>query len=329
MSHKLNDFVFFSCYPNVSWGVGIVDEIIQSDITKYTVKVESGSKYLINHDQIHDFSKFIEMWREDWSRLSFRKVTRVNLDKKKRFGMSYDFLDENNIWESSCTVDSIHDVPIEWKFSYQEYYHDYFGFTDGQTLNLSFSKFGYKTVYDKNNKNVDNYEDIYFNSKQYSCLDLDVSVTGTFSKSGHQTSSCIPPKSGDIICGIIKKRNDNEKPYFKNWFVSSIEFYKLWLLVMSDDNNINYEKIIDSLKTADWLEIYDIRNLTEMERIDILKKKPIRSEPHCINWTSIYQALACLYFNKIDHCNQYKLPNKFINKFVTKLSNRVLDRRLK
>lgn len=328
MSYKVNDLIIFSHNTNVSWCVGVICEIIQGSEQKYLVRTESGIKYLITLEQVHTIYQFIEMWKEDWSRLSFNRVCRINLDEKKRFGMSYDFLPENTVWESSCSVDSIQEVPLDWKFSYQEYYHDYFGFASSKPMDLSFSRFGYKKL-DVSNSSLDNFEDIYFNSKQYSCLDLDVAITGTFSKCGHHTSSSIPPKAGDIICGIVKRRKDNGKPYFKNWFVSSPEFYKLWLLVMADNNNFKCDKIINTLRTGDWLEVYDMKDRTEMERIDILKKKPLRTEPYSVNWTSIYQALACLYCNKIDHCHQYKLPHQFIDKFVNKLSSRVLNRRIK
>lgn len=264
--------------------------------------------------QQHLYHDILKLWKEDWQRFTFRRVSRVILDPKNRFNISYEYHPQDAIWETIKEVESIDEIPVEWRFSAKESYNDYFGFTSSRCM-CCLKK-----------SDVCQGQEIYFNAKQYSCIDLDVSISGSFSKCGNHTCGFTPPEISDIICGIVKYRPDG-RPFYESWFISSPQFYRLWLIV-TGNMDISHEKYLNTLKTGAWMDLYDIKNISYQERLEYLKLKPKRTESYAINWTDIYVGLGYFHSGQIDLISKLHLPINFINRFITNIFCRVTDRKL-
>lgn len=287
--------------------------INNKNIIYHVNKTNISNEHKLYNGEIRNlFFKFIKKWKEDWKRFCFRKVQRVVLDDKNFFNMSYEYLSGKHNREILKSIKNEDEVPLNYKFSIKKLYHQFFGFTTNKNLAGDDNKY---------------LKEIYFGSCNYSCLDLNVSITGSFTKHGIHGGSFIPPKEGDIICGLTKERPDG-RPFMVNWFISSPEFYKLWCIVTGYqrfEKITNFDNFIKKFETGQWMSSGNT-NLPMEERINYLKMKPSNCEPYSIDWCHIYKALICLYYGKFEYLSDCFLPKDFIKKFISNVEKRHSDR---
>lgn len=263
----------------------------------------------------HIFHDFIDMWREDWEKLCFRRVDRVVTDSSKLMALNYVKIDDDDhLVDIEINVDSINDVPPKYRKTVYGYYSEYYGFVSRNSLNDD----PYKG------------EEVYFGTINHTKLDFNFKMSGNFSQSEHHNICFIPPRPRDIIAGSISKRDDG-KYFFSKWFVSSPEFFKLYLYVMNKKNMwmtgiSTVEDIEKQLTPVSWTSNYN--NATNDEELmEALHRVRLNYEYLSYGWSDIYKCLAYFYVGDIEKALSCTIPNNFLGTFLKYTHQRVIENR--
>ena len=249
----------------------------------------------------HLLHEFIDYWKQDWYKIQFFKVKNMVKEDKKIICHSYTSVKEGDLFETTNIVYKLSDIPEEFRGKEESMYYDYYGFCR------------------------DNDEDVWFNRDHYSMIDLDVHMSGKFSRVGQHNFGHYIPKEGDMICGILKYRHGTGKPYLDSWFVCSPQFVMLHKLLYASHQISLTETDMNLLETAPWMRV-----ITFAENDPSIESKMLRYESAYLNYTSIYSTLALLITGQVDKIslNEDKIsyPVNLIKDFMYYTEQRIKNR---
>lgn len=237
--------------------------------------------------------------RKLWQRLIFRKIKKiVTNDNDINGGINY-YLTENREIGVKCYNNleiAYSEIPKEKMDNFRITFDHYYGFTDKSFIS------SVEPHYLKNHN-------IFFGNNNRSEINFDDNAKLFFGP----TEECfIPPKKGQIICGLVN--SNNKGYYFSKWFVCSYQFYLLWLVVCDPDKII--EKGLcnkDYILTDNLFNSLDTSKLSNINNCNS-KYKYYNYEEGAILWSDRYIKIARLcydsnFIKKIK--KKYKSRNNF------------------
>ncbi len=156
--------------------------------------------------------------QETFSTLVFRRVQTVypHMLQETRY---YSLPAKYEVLSSS----KIHDpASLEWKKNIEQRFASYYGFTSSASLRANDPASG---------------QPFFFHRLQRG----DLSVHSFTIVPTTADYASVPPRAGDLICGVVEPlnalRQKNRKPAFERWFTCSEQFYRAWTLVMYVDHD--------------------------------------------------------------------------------------------
>jgi len=86
---------------------------------------------------------------------------------------------------------------------------------------------------------------IYFQRNDFCRLDFDISLTLDFGTWGNHYGGWVPPKSGDLLCGIVKATDRGLR--FDKWFVCRPEVQQLICIIRNGATDKSEDELAQSL----------------------------------------------------------------------------------
>lgn len=156
----------------------------------------------------------------------------------------------------------------------------------------------------------------FFNSRNYAEIDFgsdDCLPTFNFVKK----TTNVPPRVGDLICGLVELDNERKTYYYKYWFICSEQFLHLCNLLFSEEPQTlkEFDRVMSgnrlmsntyrkwSLSSANFLKSLSLDNEERMERFYHLRHETIAKK-----YVHVYAAIAmiCRYSERP---NENNVPN--------------------
>lgn len=257
-----------------------------------------------------------ENLKEKWRGLVFRRVKRVI---PRVSTTKYHLIHTGAGKRDTIRVNARYSIaPYGKEYSNRyitSHYGSYYGFTRKETID---SPFGDTSLDGK---------EIYFNKRDYNCLDLSNDMTFSMStKAQDFHKSDILPLEGALVCGFVASDDEAHLRYTK-WWVCSDQFLWLWLLIMYDDHQCFKPSIqdrIDRLVTNSFL-LWCVEHPDSSEEEKRLKFIYNRAEP-CSYYSYLYKCIAmCVLDIKFD-IRDYEKYVPYGTKFVEKLESTLVPK---
>lgn len=148
-------------------------------------------------------------------------------------------------------------------------------------------------------------EGIYFQKKNKAHISFEAKTMGGWINSPDEE----PPNTGKLLCGVVTKMDNIY--YYHHWFECSIQFYRLYLLIMYGREQPEFKfknknQILDMLETN--------RELRVIAPIGQKNKSYIKTneEPASIKYPDIYKAMAQLFVFQDDiPIDQRRIPETY------------------
>lgn len=233
-----------------------------------------------------------DIWQEDWKRFESGKVTSVIQDQRSN-AISYTYyrMDERDRVPVAYHPDDIRDVPEKYRENVEIQCNHFYGFANVQDRTIHFDKTGYNE------------------------LDFDRQITGTFGKDYQYKSDSYLPKERDTIIGLIGFRDDNRR-YFKKWFIASPEFYRVWSYIIGSGRTPK------TVRTMPWESLIKFSGTVE-HGLSLITHRYQRSY---WAWIEIYPTLVLMYHGQFDKIRTGSLPKSFVRKLACKIFQRCEQR---
>lgn len=239
-----------------------------------------------------DGSQYLLFFKSKLQNLIFRRVARVFTQREDYLGIIY------------YAHDGIREIENYETLSTQEY---------EQNIEYHYSKFSFSTTRSRLRDNDDYMGEITGSSHEFAYLNTD-------SWNFEYTRTTVPPRQGDLICGIIDTRTTNKARYF-SWFICSEQFYRTWTILMYGTSNLKYiefkfsdnydlkKKLFSGnrLCTSNYKKFLIRCKNTGIEPTEEERTKRfyrLRTEPMSQEYIHFYAALVLmLYYNEAPNIN--------------------------
>lgn len=258
---------------------------------------------LVNRVDQPSLVRMRKAWKDNASKLVFRRIGRVIVKPEDRRGTFRHTVDMNGY--PCVQPDTFEGASQKEKDQYMEAKASkFFFFTSAKPV--------------RGESDCAQGEEIYGASGTYSQLDT---INFRFSYDKVSRTTDIVPRIGDLVCGLVARDRTGANPSFRFWFLCSEQFLRAWTLITypkhetliklaeGDDEDILRRKMMggNHLRTNShlaWLYGHQQCNLPVDPAKSLERCWALRTELASRGWCHIYAAIALML-----HYGELPCPN--------------------
>lgn len=193
--------------------------------------------------------------------------------------------------------DALAEVPVHFHHNLEIEYDKFYGFTGTDSLNND-PYVGQQIKFDSNK-----FAEISFDPNRH-FLDFDPTTNHLFAP---RHANPRKKGSGQLLCGLVEKDHRGYK--FEKWFICSLQFYKLWLMLFDPKNPQLAETLQEQIKDLSTLKIWNLYSMSMTQRLEKYDRRIF--ETPAMEYGDRYQILANFCFD----------PN-----YILQWENKIADR---
>lgn len=244
-----------------------------------------------------NFDEIKARLQRNWKDFVFRRVKVVNKYEFQR--VIYSTAPDVRV---ERTRDAEGNIPTFQKKEFDQYVEEHYAKFYSFTTNRSLRK-----------NDEYNFQQIYFNQSTFVEVGVETIITGELPEPKGTT---VPPRRGDLICGIpeiVNLKGGKKGVSFKKWFIASEQFLRLFTHICFEDvPKMSSEKLMSGNRLATnnylkWFKSYEDNNVSIDENEKLKRFWMLRTEKVSRDWIHVYNALYMMSFLKVLP-NMYNVP---------------------